>query len=285
VTADVSKIDEPIDAGEGLEADAAGEPAPGAASLDAQPDPSSTDGGRTVRQAGMITAALGLAHALLVLLSVALMSTVPNAGSGTDPTSFYADADSRRVALVGLYLLPFSVIAFIWFEVALRMWISGTHRRVNVLLSNVQLVSGIVFVSLLAVSTATTGATAAAVEWAGAPVDPTVAVLLPTYGDTIMFVFAIRMAAMFMFTTTSIARSAQVLPRWFVWLGYGLGLVLLFSATFSPVLSLVFPVWLMVLSALLFRRARAIPEDLMMPEPGSLLPAGPFRPPSRTDHP
>jgi hypothetical protein len=110
------------------------------------------------------------------------------------------------------------------------------------------------------------------VEWAGTPLDPGVAALLPTYGDTLLFVFAIRMAAMFIFTTTSIARSADVLPRWFIWLSYALGLVLLFSATFSTLLTLAFPVWLMVLSALLFRRARAIPAELMMPAPGPMLP-------------
>jgi hypothetical protein len=242
------------------------------AAIDTPAPTPAADGGRSVRQAGMITAALGLAHAVLVLLAWVLISTVPEIRDPDTVQAAYSDTDKRRLILVGLYLMPFAVITFIWFEVALRMWISGTHRRANVLLSNVQLVSGIVFVTLFAASTATTGVTAAAIEWAGAPMDPGVAVLLPAYGDTLMFVFAIRMAAMFMFTTTSIARSADVLPRWFVVLGYVLGTVLLLSATFSTLLSLVFPLWLMVLSLLLFRRARAIPPDLRMPHPTPLLP-------------
>jgi hypothetical protein len=229
------------------------------------------DGGRSVRQAGMITASLGLVHAVLILVSWALLSTVPRPTDIMTASAFYDDVDRRRIALVGLYLMPFAVIAFIWFEVALRMWISGTHRRANVLLSNVQLVSGIVFVTLFAASSATTGVTAAATEWAGAKIDPATAAILPAYGDTLLFVFAIRMAAMFMFTTTSIARSAKVLPRWFVILGYVLGTLLLLSATFTFWLYLVFPIWLMVLSALLFRRARAIPPDLVMPHPAPLL--------------
>ena len=127
-----------------------------------------------------------------ILVSWALLSTVPRTGEIVSASAFYDDVDRRRIALVGLYLMPFAVIAFIWFEVALRMWISGTHRRANVLLSNVQLVSGIVFVTLFAASTATTGVTAAAAEWAGAPVDPATAAILPAYGDTLLFVFAIR---------------------------------------------------------------------------------------------
>ena len=248
--------------------------------VDAQPAATPFDGGRTVRQAGMITASLGLVHAVLILVSWALLSTVPRIGDVVTPEAFFDDVDRRRVALVGLYLMPFAVIAFIWFEVALRMWIAGTHRRANVLLSNVQLVSGIVFVTLFAASTATTGVSVAAAEWAGTPMDPATAAILPAYGDTLLFVFAIRMAAMFMFTTTSIARSADVLPRWFVILGYVLGALLLLSATFTFWLYLVFPVWLMVLSALLFRRARAIPPDLVMPHPTPLLvPYGRLPPP------
>jgi hypothetical protein len=40
-------------------------------------------------------------------------------------------------------------MAFIWFLVALRMWVDSSARRVNVLLSNIQLVAGIVYVALL----------------------------------------------------------------------------------------------------------------------------------------
>ena len=77
---------------------------------------------------------------------------------------------------------------------------------------------------------------------------------------------------MFMFTTTSIARSADVLPRWFVVLGYVLGTLLLLSATFTFWLYLVFPVWLMVLSALLFRACQwQSRPTLFMPPPSPLL--------------
>ena len=40
----------------------------------------------------------------------------------------------------------------------------------------------------------------------------------------------------------------------------------------STVLTLAFPVWLMVLSVLLFHRARAIPAELLMPAPGPMVP-------------
>jgi hypothetical protein len=42
------------------------------------------------------------------------------------------------VLLVGLYLMRFAGIAFIWFVVALRMWIERTARPTDILLPNVQ---------------------------------------------------------------------------------------------------------------------------------------------------
>jgi hypothetical protein len=183
--------------------------------------------------------------------------------------AYYLGPESGSVTIASLYLMPFAGIAFIWFVVALRMWISGTHRRANVLLSNVQLLSGIAYIILLFVAAGSLSATAAVIHSAGGNADPLFAILLPSFGDTIVAVFATRMAAMFVITTTSIARSADVLPRWFVWLSYALGIVLLLSSSISRLLVLAFPAWLLVLSVLLLMRARRIPADLPLAALGS----------------
>jgi hypothetical protein len=47
------------------------------------------------------------------------------------------------------YLLPFAAIAFVWFIVALRMWVGSHGRPEQALFSNVQLVSSILFIALL----------------------------------------------------------------------------------------------------------------------------------------
>lgn len=76
-----------------------------------------------------------------------------------------------------------------------------------------------------------------------------------------MLVLAMRMAAMFVLATSSIGRHARVLPTWFIGLGYVVGAFLLLAATLSAVLILVFPVWMLILCALLLVRARHIPRD------------------------
>ncbi len=249
----------------------AADAAPELPPVDARPrlGPDSLLGDGSVRRAAMLTAAVGIAHALLVIASFVLLQPVPRSGDAAVAQAYYAGPESGSITIASLYLMPFAGIAFIWFVVALRMWISGTHRRANVLLSNVQLMCGIAYIILLFVAAGSLSATAAVIHGTGAPTDPLFAILLPAFGDTIVAVFATRMAAMFVITTTSIARSAHVLPRWFVWLSYLLGLVLLLSSSISKLLVLAFPAWLLVLSVLLLQRARHIPADIPLAAPGA----------------
>jgi len=217
---------------------------------------------RSLRRAAMLTAGVGLAHAVLFLLAYFLMSTTPGGRAPDEEIrAFYASEARRRLILVGLYVMPFAGIAFVWFIVALRMWIahSLSDSRENVLLSNVQLVSGILYLAMFFASAATSSATAASVEFEGAIIDTTSARQLPLYGNALLFVFGVRMAAMFVFTTCNIARSAGILPRWFTLGGLVVGVFMLLSATFTPLLVLAFPLWLIVLCVLLFGRARQLP--------------------------
>jgi hypothetical protein len=161
--------------------------------------------------------------------------------------------------------MPFAGIAFMWFVVALRLWISVSAPREHVLLSDVQLVSGVLFIALFFAAAAAAAALAASVEFGAATIDPVVARQFPQYGNALLFVFAMRMAAVFVFATSNIGRATGVLPRWFVLAGFLVGAVLLLSATFDRALVLAFPVWVLALSVLLLRRARRIPADTTPP--------------------
>src|SRR4030095_4587452 len=95
------------------------------------------------------------------------------------------------------------------------------------------LVAGIVYVTLLFAGLAASSVVAASVEFADSEINPVAARHFPQYGDTLLFVFSFRMAAMFVFTTSAIGRAAGILPRPFVWSGYAVGLFLLLSAGFE----------------------------------------------------
>jgi hypothetical protein len=113
---------------------------------------------------------------------------------------------------------------------------------------------------------------AASVEFSNGDIDPSVAYQSPQFGNTLMIVFALRMAAMFVLTSSTIARTSRVVPAWFAWSGYAVAAFLLLSASLQEWLALVFPVWLLVLSIILLQRARRIPAGIMMPDRGTPIP-------------
>jgi hypothetical protein len=205
---------------------------------------------------------LGFTHAVLFLLSYWLLTSTPGArATDEELVAFYEHGSRSQLILVGLYLMPFAGIAFLWFSVALRAWIRASSPRESELFGGVQLVSGILYVALLFGAAAASSVMAVSIEFSHAPLDPMIARQFPQYGATLMLVFAMRMAAMFVFTTSRIGRTTAVLPPWFTYAGLVVGLFLLLSATFNRALVLVFPLWLLCLCALLLGRARRLTED------------------------
>jgi hypothetical protein len=223
-----------------------------------------------VRKAAMRTAALGIVFSALYLFAfLTFRSIMPAIGASDEKlVAFYGDAANRRVVIAaGLYLVPFTGIAFIWFIVTLRMWVTASSPRENVIFSNVQLVSGIIFTALLFVAGASMSVTAATVELADGAVDPMVARQFPQYGSMILLVFAMRMAAMFVLATSSMGRSSGILPKWFTFLSFAMAIALLLSLSISTWLVFAFPAWILACCAILLDRARKIPHDLIVPGP------------------
>lgn len=232
---------------------------------------------RSLRRAAYLTAGVGLAFAVLFLLTYWLTSGLPGPQSSDAEILEFYQSDARRLPiLIGTYVIPFAGIAFLWFIVALRMWIAASTRHINELSSNIQLVSGIIFIAVFFASAAATATTAAVVQFSTAPFSPTAARLLPQFGNTLTFVFAMRMAAMFIFTTSNIGRSAKILPRWFLILGYVVGIFLLLSAGFRPLFVLAFPIWMLLLCFILLSRAARIPPDARVPREKGVWVPGPL---------
>src|SRR4051794_12128355 len=94
----------------------------------------------SLHRAASLTALLGAVYSVLFLASVLVPSVTPTAGaSDQEITDFYSGNDKRLTILAGLYLFPFSAVAFLWFLVLLREWTSFSVHRISRLLSNVQL--------------------------------------------------------------------------------------------------------------------------------------------------
>jgi len=218
-----------------------------------------------LRRSAMITAAAGIVHSVLLLLAFGLYSLrVPKIDApDAELAAFYSNPDDRRAILIaGLYLIPFAGIAFIWFTISLRMWLTGSVRRLTPLLANLMLVCGIIYVALLFCAGASLAVTAIIAEFTSAGVEPSLARLFPQFGTTILLVFAMRMAAMTIFAMSTIGRTSSVLPKWFAYLGYVLGLALLLTASLNNYLVILFPSWILIFCLILLDKARRIPKDL-----------------------
>jgi hypothetical protein len=102
---------------------------------------------------------------------------------------------------------------------------------------------------------------ASSVELANLPVDPDVARQFPLYSRTLLIVFGMRMAAIFVTTTAKLGHEAQLLPRWFVFGSYGVAAALFLVATLNLWLVVVFPLWVLVLNGIIWFHTRTTPQE------------------------
>lgn len=181
---------------------------------------------------------------LLCLVFVLVRLSVP--ANPADAGLWLTDHGRRNAVKLALNLVPFAAIAFLWFMGVVRDRIGHYEDR---FFATVFLGSGLLFVATLLAAAAVAG---------GILTDPAIAAgrapsaVIWAFGRrttfTLLNVYAIRMGAVFILSSTTIALRTGILPRWLVVAGYVVGVVLLLSVTLSPWMNLLFPAWTFVLS-------------------------------------
>ncbi|MDA0160744.1 hypothetical protein OM076_10750 [Solirubrobacter ginsenosidimutans] len=207
---------------------------------------------------------VGLVFAVLFVVSLALLYREPPRDSTAAQIAvWYLQTRTKTIGIVGLYLLPFAGIAFLWFIAAIRSRIGGYEDR---FFATVFLGSGILFVAMLYAAAAAAGASLAAVRFQGAPPpSPDVFVFARGLAYTFLYVYGVRAAAVFMIVTSTIGLRTKVLPRWLVFLGFAIALVLLFSVSYFKGFVFIFPAWVAVVSVEILIRARSERRELPAP--------------------
>lgn len=153
-----------------------------------------------------------------------------------------ADRDKVRAALT---LVPFGGIAFLWFIGVIRSRLGDREDR---LFATVFLGSGLLFVALLFSASAVLGSVLV-LRSEGVPVSADAMLLLQALNQQIMGSFGTRMAAVFTLSVTSLATRSGALPRWLAVWGVLSALILFAAPLLSRWAQLVFPLWVLVLSA------------------------------------
>jgi hypothetical protein len=188
-------------------------------------------------------ATAGIAFALLLSVSLTLiwatLSTDPAAGSG----QLERQGTTLRFAFG---LVPFAGIAFLWFIGVARDRIGELEDR---FFATVLLGSGLLYLAMTFVATGIAGGL---LTVAGTAPDEATWVSLYSYGRsityTIVTMYAMRMASVFMIVLGTIWLRTRTMPRWMALGTYATALVLLVTVTQSLWAILVFPSWVLVVS-------------------------------------
>lgn len=160
---------------------------------------------------------------------------------------------SRRGGIAtATVLMPFAGISFLWFIGVVR---DGLGRYEDRFFSTVFLGSGLLFLAMMFVSMSL----AAGLVAANTAVTNTAAHAEIDFGKMVVLssakTYAVRMAAVFMMSLATMWLRTGLMPRWLVGLSYLAAVVLLVASDVSMWVTMVFPVWVLVVSALLLARA------------------------------
>jgi hypothetical protein len=188
-------------------------------------------------------AVAGILFSVLLIISLVLVRiSVP-----ADPQDAGAWlASSGNNVRLALNLLPFAGVAFLWFIGVVRDRLGEYEDR---LFATVFFGSGLLFLAMIFASAATAGGVISAYQTMPQQVIDTG---LYGYGRAttyeLMNTYAIKMAGVFMISTCTLFLRLKLAPKWIVYLGYVLALFLLLSIGYISWISLVFPLWTLLIS-------------------------------------
>ena len=190
---------------------------------------------RAAAIAGILFGVLMITSQLLVWLSVPV-----------NPAAADVIRHSRAVSLA-MNLLPFAGIAFLWFIAVMRSRLGHLEDH---FFTTVFMGSGLLYIAMIFTSAAMAAGLIRVLL--NAPES-----LINTGGYTLgraqvyqtMTVYGSKMAGVFMFSTSTILLRTRIVPRWIAVVGYVFGTMLLLSVGIVEWVSLVFPLWVFLVSA------------------------------------
>jgi len=204
------------------------------------------------------TAVAGIVFSVLFIISLVLIRTsVP---ADVQDAGTWLGRDLKSVAFA-IYLFPFAGIAFLWFIGVLRDRMGSQEDR---FFATVFMGSGLLFLAMLFVA----GAIAAGIIMGFSTMpDRLVESGVYAFGRAAVYqlvnVYAMKMAAVFMISTSTVAMLTRIFPRWMAMLGYALALLMLLSTGYiffwAP---LVFPLWVLLVSVnILLSELKSVPAS------------------------
>ncbi len=200
----------------------------------------------------------GIVFSLLLIVSLWLLRlSIPR-----DPLEIgtWMEKDTARVTFA-LNLVPFAGIAFMWFLGVMRDRLGAKEDK---FFATVFLGSGLMFLGMLFVAASVIGGLV--MSYTAAPnvtFDASTLNFARKFAYDIMHIYAFKMAAVFMITTSTLSIYTRVTARWIAVFGYASAAVILIGSGFVDWLLFVFPCWVLVVSIyILSENLRKQPGDV-----------------------
>jgi hypothetical protein len=215
---------------------------------------------RAAALAGIVFSILLLA--IFWLLRISIPANPLDAGA-------WLAADSGPVALA-LNLVPIAGISFLWFIGVLRDRLGPHEDR---FFATVFLGSGLLFLAMLFVAAAIIGAIL--LVFTAEPnelLNSATLHIARSVAYNLMNIYAIKIAGVFMISTSTVAIYTGMAPRWIAILGYALALILLVGSYYIAWSFVVLPMWVLLISVFILidnlRRPRALAAQSEAPLSG-----------------
>jgi hypothetical protein len=188
-------------------------------------------------------AVAGLLFSFLMLISLGIIRVaIPDIPEEQNTVN----ARFGHALTLSLHLVPFTGLAFLWFIGVLRHRMGASEDQ---FFGTVFLGSGFLFVASLFAATAVAGAVLGSSH-----ARPEEQVSSEFYyfarqvGYAFLNIFAVRMAGVFIFSTSVISLRTGIFPRWIAFSGFACGLILLLVISNWLWIAMLFPLWTILVS-------------------------------------
>jgi hypothetical protein len=201
--------------------------------------------------------AAAIAGIVFAVLLIAALTMTRIALTESSLESLRTDAQRRALIRFSLNLVPFAGIAFLWFIGVIRDQLGTVEDR---LFSSVFLGSGLLFLAMLFVGAVTF--TSLLEMLVRSNVDIELFAFGRSSTQALISVYAMRMAAVFTLSVSTVGIRTAAMPRWVSYVGYVVALTLFVAADAFKWSQLVFPAWVLLVSVVLLLARPVSPDDV-----------------------
>src|SRR5262249_16729053 len=155
-------------------------------------------------------------------------------------------AADRGPVVLGLNLVPIAGISFLWFIGVLRDRLGAREDR---FFATVFLGSALLFLAMLFAAAAVIGAIVLVFTiQPDEMINSATLHIARAFAYNVINVYAIKMACVFMISTSTVTISTGLAPRWMAFLGYVLAIILLLGSYYLTWSIAVMPLWVLLIS-------------------------------------